>query len=345
VDVYVDALIKELRDRVSELEGECVSSVYFGGGTPSVLSLEQMKKVVLVIREEFELGDDVEFTVEANPDDLSELYLEGLLSLGVNRLSIGIQSFREEDLELMRRSHNAKQALECVSLAQKVGIENISIDLIYGIPGLSIEAWEENLNVAVELGIQHLSAYHLTFEEGTVFGHWLQRGKMQEVSDDISEQHFSVLRKLLSGAGFDHYEISNFAKQGYMSRHNRSYWQGLKYLGVGPGAHSYNGIERRWNVSSVKKYSGIEACEKLFEKEILSEEDRLLEYVMVSLRRKEGIDLTFVQEEFGEEEAEELLKGAMEFIDRGEMEKRNEVLRIKREFWLLGDWITGVLVG
>ena len=280
---------------------QVIETIYWGGGTPSLLSTSQIEQILQFLASTFKVSENAEITLEANPDDISLEYLQGLKAIGVNRLSLGIQSFDDTLLKLMNRRHSAKQAIQSVEFALKAGIDNFSIDLIYGLPGLNQKLWQETLDLAFSLAITHVSAYHLGIEEGTVFHHWLKKGKISEMPEDESWNQFEMLHEVAEQQGFEHYEISNLAKPGFRSQHNTSYWNDIPYLGLGPSAHSFNGIQRSWNVSGIKEY--IEALAKnipFSESENLTPENRLNEYIMTHLRTKEGLNYQYLKDNFGE---------------------------------------------
>ena len=301
IDAFVDALIQEIQLRKSYLNGEDISTLYFGGGTPSVLNFNQFKKIFNEIYSCFNVEDDAEITMEANPDDLTEVYLKTLSPLPFNRLSIGIQSFNDAHLKKINRRHDAQQAKDAVINARKHGFKNISIDLIYALPEQTIDDWKNQLEEAFKLDVEHISAYGLTYEEGTAL--WKQRNKglVKVTEDEVTLQMFDYMRLQMSEKGFESYEISNYAKPGFRSRHNSAYWQFIPYLGLGPSAHSFDGKSRQWNIASVQKYlQGITVLKPSFEKEILSEQDFYNDFIMVSLRTSEGIDLIRLKNRFGD---------------------------------------------
>jgi oxygen-independent coproporphyrinogen-3 oxidase len=294
-------LKKELESRASELDSEIINTIYLGGGTPSVLLIDEQRDLLKTIRQNYSVSDDAEITMEANPDDLSQAILSALREIGYNRLSMGVQSFAEADLKLMNRRHGVMQAVQSVKWARNAGFKNISIDLIYGLPNQTIEEWERNVRIAVELDVQHISAYNLTYHEGTVFYDQLKKGILKELPDELSLQQFELLIRILKEAGFEHYEISNFCKPGLYSQHNSSYWKNKKYLGIGPSAHSFDIVNRRWNVSSIEKYlHGIENDQSYSETEILTEQDRYNDYIITGLRTIWGISETRINAEFSE---------------------------------------------
>ncbi len=327
IDAFVDALIQEIQLRKSYLNGDDISTVYFGGGTPSVLNFNQFKKIFNVIYNCFNVEDDAEITMEANPDDLTEVYLKTLSPLPFNRLSIGIQSFNNAHLKKINRRHDAQQAKDAVINARKHGFKNISIDLIYALPGQTIDDWKYQLEEAFKLNVEHISAYGLTYEEGTAL--WKQRNKglVKVTEDEVTLQMFDYMRLQMSEKGFESYEISNYAKPGFRSRHNSAYWQFIPYLGLGPSAHSFDGKSRQWNIASVQKYlQGITVLKPSFEKEILSEHDFYNDFIMVSLRTSEGIDLIRLKNRFGDVLFDYCLQNADNQIKYGNLILNNNKL-------------------
>ncbi|WP_224487745.1 radical SAM family heme chaperone HemW [Robertkochia flava] len=299
----IAALLTELELRKEELGGETVETIYFGGGTPSRLQPKELHRLITGVYEHFPVAESIELTIEVNPDDLVETDTENLLqeykNIGVNRLSIGIQSFREEDLRLMNRAHNAKEALKCLKVATK-HFDNISIDLIYGIPGLSDAAWKENIETALSFNIPHISSYALTVEPKTALEHFIKKGVIEDPSDEQAAAQFALLTAALKDHGFVHYELSNFGKPGYFSLNNSAYWQGKKYLGIGPSAHSYDGVTRSWNIASNPKYIKSLASRQLpLERETLTSKDRYNEYLMTGLRTIWGVSLDRISRDFG----------------------------------------------
>jgi len=296
----LQGLNKELLCRASELKDEEINTIYFGGGTPTTLLQDELQALLITIHQNYSVSSDAEVTIEANPDDLSQAFLSVLKEIGFNRLSMGIQSFAETDLKLMNRRHGVMQALQSVKWAKRAGFSNISIDLIYGLPNQTLEEWERNIRIAVELDVQHISAYNLTYHEGTVFYDQLKKGVLKELPDELSVQQFELMIRILKEAGFEHYEISNFCRNGLYSQHNSAYWKRKKYLGIGPSAHSYNLISRRWNVSSVSKYLlGLKNGESYSETEILTEQDRYNDFIITGLRTIWGISGETILSEFG----------------------------------------------
>lgn len=295
----VAALSQEIRNRNAYLAQE-LETVYLGGGTPSLLAAGDLQKIFTEIRQSFSFDQLRECTLEANPDDINPSFLEQLKNTPVDRLSIGIQSFREADLKFMNRAHNAEEAMNAVSLAQKAGYGNITIDLIYGTPGLSNKAWKENLERAIDLGVQHISSYALTVEEKTALAYQIEKGKTPEPQSEQAAEQFEILVETLCSNGFEHYEISNFAKPGHYAIHNTNYWKGAHYLGIGPSAHSFNGQSRQWNIANNALYcKGIIANDPVHEVEWLSREDQINETLLTGLRTMWGVDLEQFRQKFG----------------------------------------------
>lgn len=294
------AICKEMVMRKSYLDRQQIDSIYFGGGTPSVLSESELCQILSIIRANFQVSENAEITFECNPDDLTAEYLRVLYEAGINRLSIGVQSFYDEDLKWMNRAHDSKQASESIRLAHIQGFQHISVDLIYGAPTLSDEAWKSNIETVLSFGINHISSYALTVEEKTALHNWVKMGKMKPMDEHKASSQFDVLMDTLIANDFLHYEISNFARAGHLAVHNTNYWKGIPYLGVGPSAHSYNGVTRSWNISNNSKYLDHLMLETLaFEEETLSEADRYNEYIMTGLRTMWGIDLEYIGSNFG----------------------------------------------
>lgn len=287
----VAAIVKEAIERGKELSEETVKTVYFGGGTPSVLNAKELHRILQTVQENYRLASDVEITFEANPDDINSDLLKVWRNEGVNRLSIGVQSFRSEDLEWMNRSHSAEQSVEAVKTAQNEGFKNITIDLIYGLPNMTMKDWEAQLDQAIALNVPHISAYCLTVEPNTALAHLTKTGKIVTPGDNVQSEEFLTLRRKLTDAGLTQYEVSNFAEKGYESKHNSAYWQNEKYLGLGPSAHSFDGDSRRWNVSNNQRYmSALETEDSYFEVETLSPIDKFNELLLTGLRTVYGVD-------------------------------------------------------
>ncbi|HEY0045930.1 MAG TPA: radical SAM family heme chaperone HemW [Flavobacterium sp.] len=323
----VDALARELALRKKEFKAEVVETIYFGGGTPSVLSTEQIEFLIQSVYDNFAVSDSPEITLEANPDDLTKDVIATLAASRVNRLSIGIQSFFDEELSMMNRAHNAAQALDSLTNATK-HFKNISIDLIYGIPGMDDKKWEKNIEIALSLDIPHISAYALTVEPKTALKKMVQAGKIAEPQESQAQDQFAILVDKLESAGFVHYELSNFGKPEYFSKNNTAYWLGKKYLGIGPSAHSYNGISRSWNVANNVKYlKAITSNELPAELEVLTADDRYNEYVMTGLRTIWGVSIDHVENEFGGEKVKYLLENAERHIKQDLLQVADRILK------------------
>tara|TARA_Y100000114_G_scaffold157293_1_gene189043 strand:- start:47796 stop:48974 length:1179 start_codon:yes stop_codon:yes gene_type:complete len=300
IDDMVDAICKELVLQNEFLGKDSIYSIYFGGGTPSLLEHHHLKQIMKVIKYEYDLASNIEITLEANPDDLSREKLQAFYDNGVNRLSIGIQSFNNDHLKWMNRQHSGEEAMEAVYEARQVGFENISVDLIYAVPYGDHSIWENDLKQALRLRPEHISSYCLTIEPKTAFGKWLEQGKLYEVEEEFAAEQFEMLIDTLRQYGYDQYEISNFAQPGYESRHNSNYWKDEKYLGVGPSAHSYNGKFRKANVANNAKYLlGLSENKIPFEVIHLSKEDQANEYILTSLRTKWGLNLNHLKNKYG----------------------------------------------
>lgn len=308
VEPVVKSIIREITDRKDYINNEPVTTIYFGGGTPSAIDIYHIRSILEIIFKYFAVSPDAEITLEANPDDLHPTSLKNLRLTGINRLSIGIQSFLERDLKWMNRRHNASKAIDSIRFARENGFENINADLIYGIPGLSVDDWRRNLRQFFELGIPHLSAYHLTIEPKTVFGVRKKRGELFEVSEEDSVSQFEILMSEALANGYQHYEISNFAREGFLSRHNLGYWKDNLYLGAGPSAHSYNGETRRWNTKIHRDYiRGVNLGSGYFEEERLTINEKYNDYVLTHLRTMWGIDFSVIKQNFGETYVKSLL--------------------------------------
>ena len=333
----VAALLKEI-ELVSAFNEE-IETIYFGGGTPSLCLIDELKDITDKTRSNFKVRADAEITLEANPDDINEELLRGWKAIGINRLSIGVQSFFEEDLTWMNRAHNAEQAINNLQLAKQF-FDNISIDLIYGHPLLTNEKWKQNVDKAIKLNIPHLSCYALTVEPKTSLYKMIHQHKFENIDPDKQAEQFLLLMQWLTEAGYEHYEISNFAKAGWRSRHNSSYWHGKKYIGIGPSAHSFDGISRQWNVANNKVY--IQSLHQNiipFEKEELTPTQKLNEFIMISIRTTEGLDLNKMDKQI----AEKICSKAQKFIDSGKMILSENLLRLTNEGKLLADGIAADL--
>lgn len=338
----VTALLKETELRKEYIANETVETIYFGGGSPSLLETEDVRSQIDLFRKIFAVSPGAEITLEANPDDITEEKLKGWKDTGINRLSIGVQSFYEEDLQWMNRAHNANQATESLQLAKQY-FDNITMDLIYGTPQLSNEKWKHNVETAIALNIPHLSCYALTVEPKTPLHKMIEQHKTQNVNPDRQSEQFLLLMEWMEEAGYEHYEISNFAKPGWRSRHNSSYWLGKKYLGLGPSAHSFNGSSRQWNIANNNIYiKSLSQGILSFEKEELTALQQMNEYIMTSLRTTDGLNLDIVNSLWGNEN-KELLHKSKKFIDSGLMNLKNNSLVLTKEGKLLADGIAADL--
>lgn len=339
----VQMLCRELELRKDELSEEKVETIYFGGGTPSLLQAEELQKIFDTIYANFDISEDPEITLEANPDDLSEEKIKMLAASKVNRLSIGVQSFFEEDLKLMNRAHNSEEALASIKLARQY-FDNISIDLIYGIPGMSVKRWKENLQTTLDLEVPHVSSYALTVEPNTALKKFIEKGKVKPVDDEMAKAHFEILVDTLKNAGFEHYEFSNFGKPGYFSRNNTAYWLGKPYLGIGPSAHSYDGNSRKWNVSNNSLYiKSLEKDELPLEIEKLSVSDKYNEYVMTRLRTKFGVSVEEVKQLFGLDLQKHLLESASVLLKKALLRDENGIFHVTSKGKFLSDGIAADL--
>lgn len=342
---YVHALCTELRERKAYLEGEPVETIYLGGGTPSQLASEEFELIFSTIQEVYGLEHAVEITLEANPDDLTEEYVAMLRTHPFSRISMGIQTFDDPTLRLLNRRHNAAQAVEAVERCRRAGFGNLSIDLIYGLPGETDGRWERDLQQAVALGVEHLSAYHLTYEEGTRLYEMLQEHSVSEVDEESSVRFFTMLMDTLGAAGYEHYEISNFCKPGLHSRHNSAYWKGVPYLGCGPSAHSFNRKAREWNTASLEQYiRSVETGHRLCEREELDRATRYNEYLMTALRTRQGASLQRVAEAFGTELHRYCTSMAAPYLESRKLEVRDGCLRLTRQGIFVSDGIISDLM-
>ena len=341
-DRFLEALKAEIVARKDYLQGDAVNTIYFGGGTPSLLSLKEISDLLHLINAHYPVASNAEITLEANPDTLSLEYLEGLHQLGVNRLSIGIQSFFDNDLKYLSRRHDSHHAQQCLDWAKLAGFENIGIDLIYGLPSSNAEQWNKNLDIFFAYGLSHLSAYALTLEPNAILTKQIELGKVQPVNEDDALRDYEILCQRAAENGYLHYEISNFCKRGMHSKHNSSYWFGTPYIGFGPSAHSFDGNSRQWNVSSVEKYcvSVPEPVEgSAIEKEILSPEQHYDEYVMLRLRTHWGIDLKWLKREMGERFSTYCEQHAQPLIAQGRLSQTREFLYLTDQQMLFADGI------
>lgn len=337
---YIDALCQELELRHDYLCEEKIETIYFGGGTPSQLDKEDFERIFSSLYKIYPISPEAEITLEANPDDLSPEYIHMLRTLPFNRLSIGIQTFNENTLKLLQRRHTAHQAIEAFTQCREAGFHNISIDLMYGLPGETMESWEKDLQQALEMKPEHISAYHLIYEEGTPLWKLRQQHQVEEVEEDLSVSLFTTLIHRLKEHGYQHYEISNFSLPGFHSRHNSSYWTGKKYLGCGASAHSYNGHSRQWNVASIEKYiQGIEQKKPEYEIEELDLYTRYNDFVITTIRTSWGMPLSKLKSDFGDSLYQYCLRMAQPHLKQGKLEITNHVLCLTESGIFVSDGI------
>lgn len=345
---FVEALCRELELRRSTLPiGEQIEHIYLGGGTPSLLSLEELERICSCIYRLYPCAEDGERTIECNPDDVTREYAEGLKALGFNRVSMGVQSFKEEDLQFLNRRHSVGQVYDAVARLREAGLDNFSLDLIYGLPGQTAESWLYNIQRILEIHPPHISAYHLIYEEETPLTRLRDQGKVKEVSEEESLQFLQYLIRELSGAGYEHYEISNFARGGRYAQLNTGYWLGAHYLGCGPSAHGYDGLRRMANIASLDKYTKAILLEGILpqSEEVLTLEDQRQEFIMVRLRTQWGIPLDLYADNFGAQAREDLLRLAQPYLRSGKLTCEGEVLRLTQSGLFLSDAIILALWG
>ena len=343
----IAAIKKEILDRKYDFSKVNFDTVYFGGGTPSVLSTDELNSIIELIKANYNVAVDAEITLEANPDDLSQKYLYSLRKESfINRLSVGIQSFNDRTLKFLNRQHDAKLAYQSIKQAKTEGFDNINIDLIYGIPGVKEEIWRQNLEIFRSLNIPHLSAYHLTIEPKTVFAYYLKKGKIKTIDEEKSVMQFGILMKFAKDNGFEHYEISNFAKPGFQSRHNLGYWNNLPYIGIGPSAHSFYQNQRRWNVANNTKYCQLvfDNSDEYFEQENIDKKTAYNEYLMTSLRTNKGINSADLKKYFGDEFLFDFRSTSQKFIKRGSIIKIEENYILTDEGKLIADYVISELM-
>ncbi len=343
-EAMVSALRKEIELRRSEIAADTlIETIYFGGGTPSLLSVTELQSIIDTIQQQYRMADTVEITVEANPDDLTTTKIKELAQSDVNRLSIGVQSFFEKDLLLMNRAHTATEATKCIEMARSY-FDNISIDLIYGIPDMTMEQWKENLAIALALDVPHISSYALTVEPRTALASFIEKELIKPVDDAVAEQHFEILLATMERHHFEHYEFSNFGKKGYLSRNNTAYWQGKHYLGIGPSAHSYNGVTRSWNINNNTLYlAAIQKNEIPREVETLSTTDKYNEYVMTGLRTKWGVSLQKIAHSFGKTFETYARQQAQKHLDEDLLVLEGDILKVSKKGKFLSDGIASDL--
>jgi len=344
-DVFVDALLREMEMRKDYLKDEVVNTIYFGGGTPSLLTVNEINTILAKANKLFNINTDLEITLEANPDDLSFDKTGDLKRYTpINRFSIGVQSFFDDDLHYLDRQHTGAQARQAIENVQKAGFKNMTVDLIYGIPGLTIEKWNKNLDIFFEYHIPHLSSYSLTVEPKTALQHQINKHKRAEVDEELSIRHFEILMERIAQNNYVHYEISNFAKEGFYSKHNSIYWLGDHYLGLGPSAHSFNGHSRQWNVAAIKKYIDSDIVDKIVaEKEVLSINQLFNEYVMTSLRTSWGCDLEHISNVFGTNYTGYLSQGIQPFLNNEKIIRHGNKFILTKKGKLFADGIAADL--
>jgi len=331
-DEYIKTLIKELNQRQNYIEKKEIKTIYFGGGTPTLIKPSKLQNIIDEISKIYKINKDAEITIEANPDDINLQYVQELKKTKINRISIGLQSFFDEDLKLMNRRHSAIENITAVHLLQDSGFTNISGDLIYGLPNMTIDNWQKNLSDFFALNIPHLSAYHLTYEPNTVFSKFLKKGKIKEIPEDNSIKQFELLISQATKNKFIHYETSNFAKKGCFSKHNSAYWQQKQYIGLGASAHSYNRNSRQYNISNIKEYmKKVGEGSKYFEKEELSKTDKYNDYIITTLRTIWGVNLIFVKNNFGDEYLNFIEKKSKALIEKGLLIKEKQTLKITQK--------------
>lgn len=326
-------------------EKEKANTLYFGGGTPSVLNPGEIREVISWCERYFGLNEDAEITLEANPDDLSEAYIAQLSKTGINRLSIGIQSFDDSVLKFLNRRHSSRQSEDAIRACQNYSFTNLSLDFIYGIPGMSIDSWKKSLQKAVELQVPHISAYHLGIEENTVFGKWAEKGKLSSVEEEVSVRQYEILTETLFGAGFEQYEISNFALPGWHSRHNSAYWKSEPYLGLGPSAHSFMPGIRQWNPKNLDLYiASLQLGKLVFEKENLSKKDQYNDYILTSLRTSDGLNYSEVEFLAGENQMRLCMETVAKYLQTGHIVKTTDGFRLSAKGFFISDTIVSNLI-
>ncbi len=359
MDDYVSALKKEIINRKSYLGDDVVKTIYFGGGTPSLLPIKYVEEILELLHENYNVISNPEVTLEINPDTIDKDKMMSLKRLGVNRMSVGIQSFNDDDLRYLGRRHDSRHALQVLDDLSGVGFDRITLDLIYGMPTLTEEKWNHNLDIFFSTGISHLSAYALTVEPKTILGQKIEKEELQEVSEEDTIRHYNILVERTKENGFEHYEISNFAKEGCRSQHNSIYWQDVKYLGLGPSAHSYDGNSRQWNVSNITKYIQFVNADidtdidtdtdadtdmgRYYEREILSKEDKYNEYVMTSLRTSWGCNIEKIERDYGKSYAHNFLKNIKKYLDSGIMLMKDNSFILTDKGMLFADGIAAEL--
>ncbi len=342
---YTDAVCKELGMRKEYIKDEEIRTIYFGGGTPSTLPIPLLQKICDTIYSNYNVCNDAEVTIECNPDDLTTEFLAELRKLPFNRISMGVQSFNNAQLKRLGRRHNAEKAHQAIKNSREAGYSNISIDLMFALPGSTLEEWEQTISEAISLKPEHISAYNLMYEEDTPLLRALQRGDFEELSEEENVEQFQMLITKMKEAGYRHYEISNFAIPGHESRHNSSYWNDTAYIGCGAAAHSYNGTSREWNISDIKEYiKGIENSERNYEIEHLTEEERYNDTILTRLRTADGIPLNWMKEKFSEKLNRYMLATAQKHIECGNLKKTDETLSLTEKGIFISDAVIRDLI-
>lgn len=345
VDKYIDALCIELESRLHEIDKNNITTIYIGGGTPSQLSATQLGEIINFIKSKIDFSLIEEFTIEVNPDDVTYDYIKECISLGINRVSMGIQSFVDEELKIINRRHDSSQAIKAIETIKSAGISNISIDLIYGLPLQTIESWIYSIQKAIEMNVPHISCYNLSYEEGTALYRMREKGEIKECDEDSCIEMYDILVKMLADTDFEHYEISNFAKRGYYSRHNSNYWNLTPYLGLGASAHSFDGSIRRYNPSSIQKYtSNISESSIAYEEEQETLYEQFNEYIMINLRTMWGVNTQKVKTIFGEELRNHLIKYSRRFIETGDLKEKENTIVLSEKGIMLSDYIIRTLM-
>ena len=345
VDKYIDALCIEIESRLHEIDKNNITTLYIGGGTPSQLSATQLGEIINFIKSKIDFSLIEEFTIEVNPDDVTYDYIKECITFGINRVSMGIQSFVDEELKIINRRHDSSQAIKAIETIKSAGISNISIDLIYGLPLQTIESWIYSARKAIEMNVPHISCYNLSYEEGTTLYKMRDMGEIKECDEDTCIEMYDILVKMLADADFEHYEISNFAKRGYYSRHNSNYWNLTPYLGLGASAHSFDGSIRRYNPSSIQKYtSNISESGIAYEEEQETLYEQFNEYIMINLRTMWGVNTQKVKTIFGEELRNHLIKYSRRFIESGDLKEKENTIVLSEKGIMLSDYIIRTLM-
>lgn len=345
VDKYIDALCIEIESRLHEIDKKNITTIYIGGGTPSQLSATQLGEIINFIKSKIDFSLIEEFTIEVNPDDVTYDYIKECITFGINRISMGIQSFVDEELKIINRRHDSSQAIKAIETIKSAGISNISIDLIYGLPLQTIESWIYSARKAIEMNVPHISCYNLSYEEGTTLYKMRDMGEIKECDEDTCIEMYDILVKMLADADFEHYEISNFAKRGYYSRHNSNYWNLTPYLGLGASAHSFDGSIRRYNPSSIQKYtSNISESGIAYEEEQETLYEQFNEYIMINLRTMWGVNTQKVKTIFGEELRNHLIKYSRRFIESGDLKEKENTIVLSEKGIMLSDYIIRTLM-